>query len=104
MAGPFSVDHSTLHAAAGDVRSTRGEVDGELQKLRGVVDDLAAAWKGQAAGAFQQLMARWDDDSRKLLSALDDIAGLLDKSATTHQSNDDQQHQMLPKFNSALNL
>jgi WXG100 family type VII secretion target len=104
MAGPFSVDHGTVRTAASDVRSTRSEVDGELNKLRGVVDDLAAAWKGQAGGTFQQLMTRWDEDNKKLLTAMDDIANLLDKSANTHQTNDDQQHQMLTKFNSALNL
>jgi WXG100 family type VII secretion target len=103
MTSPFEVDHTTLHTAANDVRSTRSEVDGELKKLWNVVDDLAMAWQGQASSGFQSLMQRWNEDTTKLLAAMDDIADLLDKSGTTHQVNDEEQQQMLDKFHSALN-
>jgi WXG100 family type VII secretion target len=103
MSEPMQVDHATLHTAANDVRSTRSEVDGELKKLWGVVDDLAVAWKGQASGGFQTLMQRWNDDVKKLLEAMDNIANLLDKAGTAHQATDEQQQQMLDKFHSALN-
>jgi WXG100 family type VII secretion target len=99
----FEVDHATLHTAANDTRATRTEVEGDLRKLWGVVDDLAMAWKGQASTGFQTLMERWNGDVSKLLTAMDNIADLLDKTATTHQVNDEQQQQMLDKFHSALN-
>lgn len=99
----FEVDHATLHTAASDTRATRTEVEGDLRKLWGVVDDLAIAWQGQASTGFQNLMQRWNDDVSKLLTAMDNIADLLDKTATTHQVNDEQQQQMLDKFHSALN-
>ncbi|MET8091631.1 WXG100 family type VII secretion target [Micromonospora sp. NPDC005220] len=99
----FEVEAATLHTAASDVRSTRSEVDGELKKLWNVVDDLAIAWKGQASTGFQSLMTRWQEDTSKLLTAMDSIADLLDKSGTTHQVNDEEQQQMLDKFHSALN-
>jgi WXG100 family type VII secretion target len=100
---PFRVDQATLHTAASDVRSTRTEVDGQLKTLKGAVDELAVAWKGQASSGFQQLMMRWGDDATKLLQAMDNIADLLDKSANTHQANDEQQSEMLNRFHSALN-
>ena len=103
MSGPIEVDHATLHTAANDVRTTRSEVDGELKKLWAVVDDLAIAWQGQASVGFQSLMDRWNSDVKKLTSAMDDIADLLDKSGTQHQVNDEQQQAMLDKFHSALN-
>ncbi len=103
MSGPFQVDHATLHTAAKDVRTTRSEVDGELKKLWGVVDDLGVAWRGQASTGFQNLMQRWNDDVKKLLEAMDNIANLLDKTGTAHQVNDEQQQQMLDKFHQALN-
>jgi WXG100 family type VII secretion target len=103
MSQPFEIDHATLHTAAGDVRSTRSEVDGELKKLWGVVDDLAIAWKGQASTGFQQLMQRWNEDTSKLLTAMDNIADLLDQSGTAHQVNDEQQEQMIGKFHSIIN-
>jgi 6 kDa early secretory antigenic target len=100
---PFQVDHATLHTAANDVRSTRSEVDGQLKALSGVVEELGAAWQGQAAGGFQRLMAGWNGDVTKLLQAMDSIADLLDKSGTQHQVNEEHQDQMFNKFNSALN-
>ena len=48
-------------------------------------------------------MTRWNEDTAKLLTAMDNIADLLDKSGTTHQVNDEEQQQMLDKFHSALN-
>jgi WXG100 family type VII secretion target len=99
----FEVESGSLHRAASDVRSTRSEVDAELRKLWGVVDDLAIAWKGQASAGFQQLMTRWNEDTGKLLSAMDSIADLLDQSGTTHTVNDQEQQQMLDRFHAALN-
>jgi WXG100 family type VII secretion target len=102
MAG-IEVNAATLHGAAKDVRTTRTEVDGELKTLFGVVDDLAVAWAGQASTGFQQLMVRWQQDVTKLLHAMDSIADLLDKSATQHVANDEQNQQALDRIQQALN-
>lgn len=99
----FEVDQATLHAAANDVRSTRTDVDSDLSRLRGVVDQLAAAWRGQAGVSFQGLMQRWNEDTTKLLTALDQIAELLDRSGTQHQVNDEAQQQAMGRIQSALN-
>lgn len=99
----FEVDFATMRAAAKDVRSTQGEVQQKLTQLRGVTDDLVAAWKGQASGGFNQVMQRWDGDVNKLLTALGNIADLLDKGATTHEVNEEQQSSMMNKYGSALN-
>lgn len=99
----FEVDQATLHAAANDVRSTRSDVDSDLSRLRGVVDQLAAAWRGQAAVSFQTLMQRWNEDTAKLLGALDNIADLLDRSGTQHEINDEEQQQAMSRISSVLN-
>lgn len=103
MAGPFSVDHATLGKAAGDVRTTRSDVDGELKKLRGVVGELSGAWAGQAASSFQSVMTRFDTDANALLNALSDIGDLLQKSGAQHQATDEAQNEQMNKFNAALN-
>ncbi|GAA4217954.1 WXG100 family type VII secretion target [Actinocatenispora rupis] len=101
--GPMQVDHATLHTAANDVRSTRDEIQGDLNKLESLVQqDLESAWKGTAAGSFQTLMQRWHEDSKTLMQAMADIADLLDKSGTQHQQNDENQQQMLDKIHQAL--
>lgn len=99
----YEAEVATLHQAANDTRSTRTEVDGDLRKLWGVVDNLAMAWKGSASTGFQQLMERWNEDTEKLLKAMDDIADMLDQTGTSTQVNDEEQQQMLNKFHSALN-
>lgn len=103
MAG-IEVNAATLHGAAKDVRATRAEVDGELKTLLGVVDDLAVAWQGTASSGFQTLMGRWHQDVTKLLHAMDEIANLLDKSATEHTANDENNQQALDRIQQALNL
>lgn len=92
-----------MHAAAKDVRGTHDTVNGKLSDLRGAIDDLVAAWKGEASAGFAQVMTRWDQDSVKLLTALSDIADLLDKSANTHQANEEQQAAMMNKYGNSLN-
>src|SRR5689334_10291953 len=99
----IQVNAATLHQAANDVRSTRAEVDGELKTLLGVVDDLSVAWRGQASTGFQNLMNRWSVDVNRLLRAMDAIADLLDKSATEHVQNDEQNQQALSRIEQALN-
>lgn len=99
----ITVDYATLHQAAADVRTTRSEVDGELNKLQGVVDTLAGAWQGAAGASFQTLMARWREDTNKLLTAMNNIADMLDESGTSHQATDEEQQQTMNQFTSALN-
>src|SRR5690606_21448569 len=99
----FEVDQATLHAAANDVRSTRADVDGDLRRLRGVVDQLAAAWSGQAAVSFQGLMQRWDEDTARALAALDYIADLVDRSAAEQRATDEAQQAAMSRIQSALN-
>jgi len=100
---PFEVDHATLRAAAKDVHATRDDVASNLTQLRGVTNELVASWKGNASGGFNQVMQRWDTDAGKLLAALGNIADLLDKSATTHQVDEEQQTQAMNKYGAALN-
>src|SRR4051812_44045250 len=85
----FTVDYATLHKAAGDVRSTRAEVDGDLKRLASLAEELGGQWRGQAASGFSSLMARFGEDATKLQRALGDIADLLDKEANAHQHNDE---------------
>lgn len=102
--GEMHVDHATLHTAAKDVRTTEAEIRGDLGRLERLVQqDLASAWAGSAAASFQRLMARWHEDSRMLLQAMSDIADLLDKSATNHQVNEQNQQQLLDRIHSVLN-
>lgn len=100
---PIQVDQATLRQAAGDVRSTRSDCDGDLRRLQGLVQQMATAWQGQAGVGFQTLMQRWEQDTQKLLHALDEIGNLLDSSATHHEATDEAEQAAMGRIASALN-
>jgi WXG100 family type VII secretion target len=97
------MDFATLHQAAGDVRTVKSEVDGELKKLDSLVQELASAWRGSAATAFQGLAQQWQADTQKLLVAMQGIADLLEKSGQMHQHNDESQQHSMNSIMGALN-
>ena len=103
MAGNTRIDDATLHQAANDCRSAVESVTGESTKVRNARDAVAARWHGSASNTFQQVIDAWVGDAGKLMEAMNAIAELLDKTGTTHRSNEEQQDQMFNKFNSVIN-
>ncbi|GAB3645215.1 WXG100 family type VII secretion target [Glycomyces tarimensis] len=88
MSGLIAMDEETVRQAAIDTVNAKLSVDGNLDSLKALCDDLAAAWTGQGAGAFQRVMEAWDIQAAKLLDALQDIADQLDSSAAATAEQD----------------
>jgi WXG100 family type VII secretion target len=103
MADGTRIDDTTLHSAANDCRTAMDNVNAEASKVRGAKESVAARWRGGASNTFQSVMDKWLVDANKLLEALQGISELLDKTASTHRSNEDQQDSMFNKFNAAIN-
>ncbi|QNH96551.1 WXG100 family type VII secretion target [Corynebacterium anserum] len=78
----FQTDISTMNSAAAKVDRINGEVQGELTRLQGVVQDVAASWKDDAQNSFAGLMERWNDNARQLREALNSIADNIRANAT----------------------
>jgi WXG100 family type VII secretion target len=87
MAGVV-MDTETVAQAATDTVNAKLEVDGELDALKALCDDLASGWTGQGAAAFANVMQAWDAEAAKLLDALQDIADSLDSSAAEQAEQD----------------
>lgn len=87
MAGVV-MDTETVAQAATNTINAKLSVDDNLEKLKAVCDELAAAWTGQGATAFNQVMTTWDAEAAKLLDALQDIADALDSSAAQQAEED----------------
>lgn len=83
-----AMDAETVAQAAMDTVNAKLTVDGNLDSLKAVCDDLAASWTGQGAGAFQRVMEQWDIQAAKLQDALQDIADQLDSSAAATAEQD----------------
>ncbi|MCZ9304821.1 WXG100 family type VII secretion target [Corynebacterium macclintockiae] len=84
----FRTDVSTMNQAASNVDRVKNEVQGELSRLRGVVEEVSGSWKGQAQASFHSLMQRWDDNARKLNEALQSIADNIRANAGDFDSTD----------------
>ena len=87
MAG-VELDADTAHQAATDTLNTRESVDGNLNTLRNLMEDLSQAWTGAAGTSLQNTMTTWDEKAAQLLDALSDIAEALDSSATASTEQD----------------
>jgi WXG100 family type VII secretion target len=101
MAG-VAMDTETVAQAATDTVNTKLEVDGELDALKALCDNLAASWSGQGAAAFANVMQAWDVEAAKLLDALQDIADSLDSSAAQQADQDAQSSSDFSNFDSEL--
>lgn len=74
-ANALSTDFGLMRAVAGTIDTRSEEIRAMLQafvhRMRGVPPTV---WGGTAAARFQDVMARWDAESVKLVHALHNIA------------------------------
>jgi WXG100 family type VII secretion target len=102
MAQQFGAQFEQMQAAAQHVAEVNQSVQSQLSALRNQLAPLAGAWKGQAATAFQMLMARWDTDARQLNEALNGIGEQIRGSGTTYAQADETEHQTYSRISQAL--
>ena len=102
MAGEVSAADGALKAGASAVAQSRGELQNELGTLRGRLEGLRGAWVGQGAVAFNTLMARWNEDAEKIISALNEFESNLISSQNTYTSTDETQSSAMSRLTSRL--
>ena len=55
----YQVDSEAVFGATGAVRSTIGRIQSEVEAMHGQLTTLQGSWQGDAATAFQTLVADW---------------------------------------------
>ena len=70
----FRTDVATMTGAANNVDQVNANVQAELSRLQGIVADTSGSWRGQAQGAFQNLLERWNHSAKEFSEALNSIA------------------------------
>src|SRR3954447_2135275 len=78
------------------------DVQADLAALRGRLVPLQAAWVGDAATAFAELMTRWDTDATSLSEALQAIGEAIKGSGRTYQQQEEAQSSGLSAIRAAL--
>ena len=102
MAGEVSAADGALKAGAAQVAQTRGELQQQLSALEGRLNGIGAQWQGQGAVAFTALMQRWNEDARKITSALNEFEQNLLSSQNTYTATDDAQSATMARLTGRL--
>ncbi|PRQ11582.1 WXG100 family type VII secretion target [Corynebacterium sp. 13CS0277] len=85
MSALFRTEADVMVATAGRVDDTNNQVQGELSRLRGVVDGVRGAWTGDAQASFDSLMVRWNTNARNLQEALQAISDNIRSNARSFE-------------------
>lgn len=88
MSNLFKTESDVMVSTAGRVDDTNDQVQGELNRLRGVVDSVRGSWAGQAQASFDQLMSRWTASARELQEALQSISDNIRHNATSFSNTE----------------
>ncbi|MFG1607862.1 WXG100 family type VII secretion target [Actinoplanes sp. NPDC049265] len=80
----IEVTPQMITAGANDCRTTAGDIDQALAKLKTYVMDVQARWHGIASDQFDQLMHDFDVYGRMLHDSLTDIGQGLDHNARNY--------------------
>lgn len=102
MSGEMSKQDQALTRGAQLVSEARGELDQQMSALRGKLTGIGSQWVGAGSAAFQQVMTRWDEDTRRIVSALNEFEQSLRSAEATYTASDEQQAQAFAKFQGAL--
>ena len=95
MSQMFATESDLMVSTAKGVDATNDQVQAELDRVKGIVQDVAAGWKGAASTSFSQLMIRWDDSAARLRNALTDIAVNIRSNASSFDSSEQDNAQAL---------
>lgn len=102
MAAEVSAADGALDRGAKIVSDTRSELTSELAGLRGKLAGIGAQWKGSGSTSFQSAMTRWDEDSKKIIDALNSFEQNLRSSQTTYTQRDETAQSSFSKLQSRL--
>lgn len=69
----YQVDSEAVLTATGAVRGSIGRIQAEVSGLHGQLVNLEASWSGQAATAFQSLIADWKATQQRVEENLNAI-------------------------------
>lgn len=74
----FEVDTGELGLARGAVGACAAQVAADVDALGRHLAELRESWQGEAAGAFDAVMARWEAVHEEVRAALGDVGYALE--------------------------
>ncbi len=74
-------DFARIQALASEIQGSVGRTGGLLDEGNTSLQNLAAAWGGSGAEAYQAVQRRWDATSGELNTSLKELANRIDEAA-----------------------
>lgn len=98
-----SQDRAAMHQAAertGEAFETINGIRGQVQTHK---SELLATWESDSAMTFGQVMDKWDEKTRNVLQALNDLRDGLGAAKIKYQVTEDEQQQGVSKIDGLIN-
>jgi WXG100 family type VII secretion target len=97
MAGQFKTTAEEMNAFANRIGEVNAQVQGEIQRLNSVVDNVKQGWQGAAATAYGQLQARFNEDATALNKVLDEIKQAIEATTKLYSATEQEQQSTMSR-------
>lgn len=94
----ITADVATIQQASQDVLTTKENINGQLNTLGTLIEELRGGWQGAAALAFGGVMEKYQEEATTLLTALEAISEQLKSTGHAIEANEQDAAQELGKF------
>ncbi len=101
MAG-FGTTTQELDTLAKRIIEADEAAQAKIRQVRDAAETVSSAWKGSASTAFQNLIARFDDDARKVQEALRAIAEQISDTSKVYAQNEQAQQEEMSNVTARL--
>ena len=102
MADLISAEEGALARGAQAVNEAKSGIDQQVKFVRGEIEQVSGFWTGSAAGSFSQLMARWDEETRKLNNVLVTLEDALRGTERDQSATEDSHQQTISGLGSMM--
>lgn len=102
MADLIAAEEGALKSGAQAVGTAKAGVDQQVKFVRGEIEQLRSYWVGDAAGAFTQLMNRWDEETRKLNDVLITLEDALSSTDRDQNATEESHQQTISGLSSMM--
>jgi WXG100 family type VII secretion target len=92
--GQVVVNSGTLNEGAADTDSIAGQIEQELNDLKGFLAPLVSSWQGEAASDWQALQTKWNASGADLHAILQQIAAGLRTASENYVSGENTNKSM----------
>ncbi|MCC4909367.1 WXG100 family type VII secretion target [Microbacterium sp. cx-55] len=102
VADQISAEEGALKRGAQAVNTAKAGVDQQVKKVRGEIEQVAGFWTGAAAGAYTQLMQRWNQETTKLNEVLVTLEEALSGTERDQAASEESHQQTISGLSSMM--